>query len=245
MQSAWKVGDLAKKTGVSIRTLHYYDEIGLLSPSCRTEAGYRLYNEDDIMRLQQIMSLRQIGLSLEEIRECLGQCNFSFTRVIQIHKERLQEQIELSHKLLNRLNAITEMMNSVESVSIEVLMQTIEVICMLEKYYTPEQLETLKQRQELLGEERIQQSQADWQDLIKRVQTEMEKGSDPTGAPMQKLARRWFELIEEFTGGDAGIKESLFAMYRQEDPQVLTQSTADKALYEYMNKAIAAMQQAG
>lgn len=243
MQSAWKVGDLAKKTGVSVRTLHYYDEIGLLSPSCRTEAGYRLYDKDDIMRLQQIMSLRQIGLSLEEIRECIEQRNFSFTHAIQLHIEGLRSQMELSAKLLNRLEAIAEMMNSMESVSIEVLMQTIETICMLEKYYTPEQLETLKQRQELLGEERIQQSQADWQNLIMQVKTEMEKGTDPTSEPMQKLARRWFELIEEFTGGDAGIKESLFAMYRQEDPQVLTQNLADKALYDYMNKAIAAIQQ--
>jgi MerR family transcriptional regulator, thiopeptide resistance regulator len=49
---ALKVGDLAKQTRASVRTLHYYDEIGLLSPSHRTEAGYRLYSEDDIIRLQ-------------------------------------------------------------------------------------------------------------------------------------------------------------------------------------------------
>jgi MerR family transcriptional regulator, thiopeptide resistance regulator len=51
---ALKVGDLAKQTGVSVRTLHYYDEIGLLSPSHRTDTGYRLYDKADIMRLQQI-----------------------------------------------------------------------------------------------------------------------------------------------------------------------------------------------
>ena len=74
---AMKVGDLAKQTGVSVRTLHYYDEIGLLSPSGRTETGYRLYAKDDIIRLQQIVSLREIGLSLDEIRGCLEQRNFS------------------------------------------------------------------------------------------------------------------------------------------------------------------------
>jgi MerR family transcriptional regulator, thiopeptide resistance regulator len=90
-----KVGDLAKQTGVSVRTLHYYDEIGLLSPSHRTETGYRLYGEDDIIRFQQIVSLRQIGLSLEEIRACLEQSNFSFSHVVQLHMTRLREQIEL------------------------------------------------------------------------------------------------------------------------------------------------------
>jgi DNA-binding transcriptional MerR regulator len=58
--TAMKVGELAKQTGISVRTLHYYDEIGLLSPSGRTESDYRLYAEADIVRLQQIMSLRQL-----------------------------------------------------------------------------------------------------------------------------------------------------------------------------------------
>ena len=53
-----KVGELARQTGLSVRTLHYYDEIGLLSPSYRTETGYRLYAAVDIARLQQIKSLR-------------------------------------------------------------------------------------------------------------------------------------------------------------------------------------------
>lgn len=74
---AMKVGELAKKTGVSVRTLHYYDEIGLLEPSCHTEAGYRLYTTSDIVRLQQIKSLQQLGFSLEEIRECLERPDFS------------------------------------------------------------------------------------------------------------------------------------------------------------------------
>jgi MerR family transcriptional regulator, thiopeptide resistance regulator len=72
MSTKIKIGELAKQTGISIRMLHYYDEIELLSPSQRTESGHRLYAEPDIIRLQQIMSLRQLGFSLEEIRECLN-----------------------------------------------------------------------------------------------------------------------------------------------------------------------------
>src|SRR6266540_3219671 len=65
----WKVGDLARRTGLSIRTLHYYDEIGLLSPSHRTGSGHRLYDVDDVARLQRILSLRQLGFSLEEVKD--------------------------------------------------------------------------------------------------------------------------------------------------------------------------------
>ncbi|MCH7995122.1 MAG: MerR family transcriptional regulator, partial [Planctomycetes bacterium] len=65
----WKVGELATQTGVSVRTLHDYDEIGLLSPSQRTGSGHRLYGADDVVRLQQIKSCRQLGFSLAEIRD--------------------------------------------------------------------------------------------------------------------------------------------------------------------------------
>jgi DNA-binding transcriptional MerR regulator len=70
--ASWKVGELAKQTGLSVRTLHYYDEIGLLSPSQRTEAGHRLYTADDIVRLQQVKSLRHLGFTLKEIRDYLN-----------------------------------------------------------------------------------------------------------------------------------------------------------------------------
>lgn len=240
---AMKVGDLAKQTGVSVRTLHYYDEIGLLSPSGRTETGYRLYANDDIIRLQQIVSLRQIGFSLEEIRGCLEQHNFSLEQIIQLHVTRLKEQIDLSHRLLNRLEAISSSLGSAESVSVENLIQTIEVICMFEKYYTPEQLETLKQRRELLGEERIKQSQTDWQELIEQVRTEMKNGTDPAGESVQVLARRWLELVQEFTGGDASIARSLNNMYQHEGAEVVTQGALDAAVSEYIGSAISALKQ--
>lgn len=242
MGVALKVGDLAKQTGVSVRTLHYYDEIGLLSPSGRTESGYRLYATPDIMRLQQIVSLRQIGFSLEEIRDCLEQRNFSLPDVMQLHIKRLQEQMEMSGKLLKRLEMIVEM-NSAEAVSVDNLIQTIEAICMFEKYYTPEQLETLKQRRELLGEEAIRQGQENWQELIEQVRTEMTNGTDPNSKVVQNLAKRWLELVREFTGDDPEIAKSLNKMYQEEGSEVVTHGAVDAALSEYMGKAIAHLKQ--
>lgn len=65
----WKVGELSKLTGPTIRTLYHYDEIGLLRPTFRTDTGHRLNAEDDIVKLQQIMSLKELDFSLEEIKE--------------------------------------------------------------------------------------------------------------------------------------------------------------------------------
>jgi MerR family transcriptional regulator, thiopeptide resistance regulator len=235
--TAMKVGELAKQTGISVRTLHYYDEIGLLSPSGRTDADYRLYAEADIVRLQQIMSLRQLGFSLLEIKECLQSPNFSLHHTIQLYIARLREQIELSHKLLHRLEAIAS--HAATSITVDDLIQTIEAITMFEKYYTPEQLETLKQRRESFGEERIREFEVEWQELIEKARAEMEKGSDPASESVQTIARRWQELINEFTGGNPGIEQSLNTMYHHEGVEAASRGMGDAALWEYMGRAIA------
>src|SRR3954465_15372136 len=103
---ALKGGELARRTGVTIRTLHHYDEIGLLQPSLRTEAGHRLYTAADVARLQQVLSLRQLGFSREEIRDCLARPDCSPVAVIRLHVARLREQIRLQRELCERLEAL-------------------------------------------------------------------------------------------------------------------------------------------
>ncbi|HTN87073.1 MAG TPA: MerR family transcriptional regulator, partial [Sorangium sp.] len=87
-----KVGELASQTGLSVRTLHYYEEVGLLSPSHRTASGHRLYSAGDVARLQQIKSLRELGFSLEQIAGCLDRQRFSPLQTIELHLSRLREQ---------------------------------------------------------------------------------------------------------------------------------------------------------
>src|SRR5262245_38749411 len=105
---ALKVGELARRTGLTIRTLHHYDEIGLLKPSLHTESGHRLYTAGDIACLQQVVSLRQLGFSLEEVRDCLHRPGFSPVEVIHLHVARLREQIEMQRGLCERLEALAE-----------------------------------------------------------------------------------------------------------------------------------------
>lgn len=68
---AFTVGELSRLTGVTVRALHHYDEIGLVVPSHRTAAGYRLYDEEDVRRLQQVLVLREVGVPLEEIARAI------------------------------------------------------------------------------------------------------------------------------------------------------------------------------
>lgn len=93
MAARLKVGALADRTGLTVRTLHHYDEIGLLSPSARTPSGHRLYGDQEIVRLQQIASLKHLGLPLDEIKVCLGSPEYSLERTLELQIERIERQI--------------------------------------------------------------------------------------------------------------------------------------------------------
>lgn len=215
---AMKVGELARRTGVSVRTLHYYDEIGLLSPSQRSDAGYRLYAAGDIVRLQQIRSLRQLGFTLEEIREWLDRPGYSPRQVIESHISRLREQIELQRRLCERLESLVSGLGLTEAeISVEEFIQAIEVMNMVEKYYTPEQLEWLKERANQIGQERIREVEAEWPRLMAEVRAEMEKGTDPASERVRSLAKRWTGLVQEFTGGNPEIEQAAQSWWDSEE----------------------------
>ena len=241
--AAWKVGELAQRTGLSMRTLRYYDGIGLLSPSRRSEGGHRLYTAKDVVRLQRIKSLRALGFTLREIREYLDRPDFPLERVVQLHLARLKEKIELQRRLCDRLERVSSRLSSGEEVSseefIETVMEVIEMSERLNKYYTSEQLEYLEQRRNEVGEERIRESQAEWAELMEQVRAEMEAGTDPSDERVQALAARWMGLIGEFTGGDPGIERSLGNMWQQEENIHGVDTAEARKMGEYVSRALA------
>ncbi|MBV8759423.1 MAG: MerR family transcriptional regulator [Deltaproteobacteria bacterium] len=89
---AFTVGELAKLTGVTVRTLHHYDELGLVRPSGRTAAGYRIYEERDVLRLQQVLLYRELGLALEQIAGVIDDPGFSRGEALRAHRAALVER---------------------------------------------------------------------------------------------------------------------------------------------------------
>ncbi len=241
LPEVWKVGELARQTGLSERTLRYYDQIGLLRPSLRSGGGYRLYTAEDIARLQQIKSLRQLGLALDEVRAWLDQPGFAPLAAVELQLERLRTQLALQRLLIERLEALAAWLRAAQTPPTRLLLNTIEVMMNVDygKYYTPEQLAELKQRGEQIGTERMQAVAAEWPQLIGEVRVAMEAGADPASEPVQVLAQRWQGLLAEFTGGNPAIQSSLSQMWTQE-PGLGQMSGIDEKLAAYVKQMMAA-----
>lgn len=98
-----KVKEVAKLVGISVRTLHYYDEIGLLTPDDVTEAGYRLYSERNLADLQQILFFRQLDFPLKKIKELMKSPSFDRLEALQLQQKSLQEKRNNLNKLLQTI----------------------------------------------------------------------------------------------------------------------------------------------
>ena len=240
-EKKWKVGELARATGLTVRTLHHYDEVGLLSPSARTEAGHRLYEESDVRRLYRIVALRQIGLSLEEVKQCLDEEGSDPRPTLRRHLVELQRRIDLHESLKDRLSRILERLERAAEPTTTEFLEALEVMERMESYYTPEQLAQLEQRAKDLGEEGMAKAQQDWADVIAGVESARERGVDPADPEVQALGRKWQELIEAFTGGDPGIRASLQKMYETEGHEKASRGMVDGETMEYMQRVFDSM----
>jgi DNA-binding transcriptional MerR regulator len=234
-----KVGELARRTGLTVRALHHYDEIGLLKPSLHTDSGHRLYTATDVRRLQQIVSLRQIGFSLEQVGGCLDEPGFSPLEVIRRHIARLRDHMELERRLCERLEGLAASLGQAGEVSAEGFLWAIEAMTMIENYYTTEQMESFRKRYEADPEgtaELARQGQADWTDLLAQYKAEMEKGTDPCDPRLQELEKRRRGLVSVFSGGDAGIEQNLKRLWTEQGDKLCAQFGMDPNVLEYLGK---------
>ncbi|MEM1047232.1 MAG: MerR family transcriptional regulator [Pseudomonadota bacterium] len=120
----YQVRDIARISGVTVRTLHHYDAIGLLRPASRTEAGYRLYDDDSLVRLQQILIQRALGLSLEEIRSVLDDPDYDRRLALLRQRADLVRRAQDAERLIrsvDRALAFLDSPQSMESIDMKTL----------------------------------------------------------------------------------------------------------------------------
>jgi DNA-binding transcriptional MerR regulator len=235
-----QIGALAKLAGLTVRTLHHYDAVGLLVPEERTYSGRRLYSEENVRRLYRILALRQLGLPLEEIASVLDR-QPDLAHAVRQHLERVEENLARQRRLQRTLRRMLELIEQRREPTLDQFVQAIEEITVIDRYYTPEQQGQLARRRDQLGDAAIRQAERDWGDLIGAVRAQQAAGTSPTDPAVLDLARQWRGLIEQFTGGDEGIRRSLATMYREEGPTASSRGTVDPELMEYVGKALAAL----
>ena len=128
----WRAGELAKAAGVTVRALHYYDEIGLLSPSRRSAAGHRLYDSTDVARLYRISLLRRLGFPLEQIASVLEDPAWQLRPAVERHLRHTRAKAEIASRLCARLSSVAGALTKRESPSPAQLFATMEEMSMLD-----------------------------------------------------------------------------------------------------------------
>ena len=235
-----RIGDVASATGVTVRALRHYDDLGLLVPSERTAAGYRLYAGAELDRLYRILALRRMGFALEAIGAVLDGDGEDPRPAVRRHLAHVEEQLRLAEALRDRLARILDVLDRTNEPSGAVFIDAIEVMTRMERHYTDEQLAQLEQRRQALGPEAIERVQQEWVELYAQLERHRAAGVDAGAPEVQALARRSAELIAMFTGGDPGIRASLQRLYEDQGPERASHGVATAELQEYLARAHAA-----
>lgn len=204
--ASFKVAAVARRTGVSVRTLHYYEEIGLLAPSGRTAAGHRLYTTADIQRLQQIRSLQQLGLSLAEVGDCLVEGRLNARKVVSDHLAKVEREQRALERLASQLRALGQELErgASDDANPETLLNALELITMYEQYFTPAQQERLADHQKS-GEETVSP-------VLEQLDAARQRGLSPTAPEAKRLLRRFEEAVEAVAGGDEAMTKAIYKL---------------------------------
>jgi len=223
-------------TGLSIRTLHHYDRIGLLSPSARTQAGYRLYQHGDMDRLHRIMALRKFGLSLADIATALAGPELPLAAIVAQQIAMLDHQIAQASTLRERLHSLQAQLAQGQAPELAEWLTTMELMTMYDKYFTPEELRQLP----LLTDSAVEQ---EWQALVAQVRALQATGAAPDDARAQALGTEWMVKLVRDTGAHPGLFARLNAMHAQE-PAMRQATSIDAEVMQFILAAFNASRMA-
>lgn len=214
----YTVQRLSELAGVSVRTLHHYDHLGLLKPSHRSEAGYRLYSDADLLRLQQILFYRELDVPLRKIATILDDPGFDLVSALKGHHRELTLRVERLHRLLRTIGrTITTLEDKAMPVSREDLYEG----------FAPDVIDRYeREAKERYGEDAVDDtttrlsalSKGEW-DAVKKEGEAIAQalvpylGTDPASGDAQRLVARHHRWIENFYPCNAEVYEGLAELY--------------------------------
>lgn len=213
----YSVKKLAQLAGVSVRTLHLYDKLGLLKPSVRTEAGYRLYGEKELLRLQQVLFYRELDFPLKDICTILDDPDFNLVQALEGHRKALLARKERINTLVGTIDKTLVTLKNKTMLNVEDLYQGISREKM-EAYRT--------EAMSKWGEATVLEAEATLRSFTKEemegLKTELNAlttqltalmTGDPASDEVQALIARRYQIILRFAGGT--IKMEKLAYFRK------------------------------
>ncbi|MCL2353420.1 MAG: MerR family transcriptional regulator [Defluviitaleaceae bacterium] len=244
-----RIGEAAKKVGVKVNVLRYYHKEGLLTPSAESEGGYRLYSDKDIAKLLQILMMKQLGFSLDEIKGWLDQFNTpkDVMKMLAEQSSRVHKKIEMLSESLNVMEMLNAEVAQMEVVNFkkyaDILLNLYiknERYWMI-KHFDDEALELFGER---IGHEKVALMTASLNDLLKEAIMLVKERLSPESEKGQQYAAKFWETLMEFSGGDP---EMMFKLNEQiekasshnkefEDERKLARKFIQQALEVYCEK---------
>jgi DNA-binding transcriptional MerR regulator len=226
----WRVGEVATATGLTVRALHHYDEIGLVTPSVRTSGGHRLYTGPDLVKLYQVTAMRQLGLSLEQIGDLLAE-RVGVREVIDEQLDQVDKQIRTAVRLRKQLVAAREATPDVSG-----FIEIIRLMQDMQGYLTQEQIEAMHRRMADLGVVAEHAIGVEMPRLYAEAQDEMRGGTPYSDPAIRRIVDRLDELSGMLRGGqnrEVGqvVREMWLAKGRQQPDAFDSADWADLVAY--------------
>ncbi|MEN8613866.1 MerR family transcriptional regulator [Dehalogenimonas sp. THU2] len=240
--ATYATGELARLSGVSARTLQYYDKIGLLKPESYSGAGYRRYDEAAALRLQQILFYRELGLELSAIKAIMDKPNFDMLAALQSHRELLEMKSERLGELLATVDKTIRKLKGEKDMDIKEYY----------KGFSDEEIDSMrKEAREKYGEKTVADSeakvmamgkdkmdavQAEFDTIYRKIAADMGKG--PESPEAQSGIARWRELMENFHHYTDEMILGLGRMYSEDNRFAAFYRKYHPDMAEFMTRAI-------
>lgn len=210
MSKQYSIGEFARKTGITIRTLHYYDEIDLLKPSFISDSGRRYYSDDNIIQLQKIVSLKYLGYPLEKIHELIHLHDWDLQESLQFQKQEMLQKRAQIDRVIRTLDHALFMMEEQGSINSNIFMTLIHNIHnedeqkeWMKNYFPKDSVEQLFS----LPEEKHMELNSKTVRLFDELKAMA--GQDPTGQHVQALIHDYFALALEIYPGAFELVQEL------------------------------------
>ncbi len=240
----YTIGQVAKMAGVTVRTLHHYDQIGLLVPAARSGSGYRLYRERDLVRLQQILFYRELGLPLEQVREILDDPEFDPLEALREHRRALQARSDRLAQLLRTIDkTVRRLTEDAMSLTDEELYagfapETIERYKReARERYDPELVAESERRVRKMSREQWEAVRAEGDQVTRGLAALMDRA--PDDPEVQQLVARHHAWIENFYPCSAEVFRGLGQLYMSHPEFRATYDRYRSDLADFLGAAMA------